>query len=95
LTPPNNTTPKLNPTLESINNQVVTFTPAVIAAVQIAEAAGGTSESKLAKVLDEISGIAGAVSQIPTNPNVAAIAGLVNLTVSLFNAFGKFKHAAR
>lgn len=80
-------------TVNDITSQIVTYTPAVVAGVQAAEVSGASGESKLTAVIDGIQKGSQVAEGIPV-PSVAAIAGLVNLVVSIFNALGVFKHKA-
>lgn len=86
-------TPPLNPTIAAITTQTLTYTPAVIAGVQAAETSLASGPSKQQAVINAILAGSQAAEGVP-NPNVAAIAALVNLTVSIFNALGLFKHKA-
>lgn len=72
--------------LTQINTQVNNYLPAIIAGAQILQTTGLPGETKFNILLDHISGIAGAASQIPTNPTVAGYAALINFAVSLFKA---------
>lgn len=79
--------------VSQITNQEITYIPTVVAGVQAAEALGptATGAEKLNAVLQATSQqLAGSA-----NPNVSAIAGLVNLTVLIANLLGAFKHAPK
>ena len=79
----------LNPTIATITADVNQYGPAVIQGVQAAELVpGATGVQKAAAVISAVSGSLATSS----NVNLAAIAGLVNLTVSIFNALGVFTH---
>ena len=76
-------------TILGITQQEAAYTPAVIAAVQAAEASGAAGATKKQAVIDAI--IAGSrQAESVSNPNVAAIAAMVDLTVSIFNITGLF-----
>lgn len=79
-------------TVNDITNQIVAYTPAVIAGVQAAEVTGVSGASKLQAVIAGIQEGSQIAEGIPV-PAVSAIAGLVNLVVSIFNAVGLFKHS--
>ncbi len=85
------TTDPVTHTVNQITAQVVTYTPAVVAGVQAAEMSGASGESKLQAVIDGIQAGSAGLVNTPV-PQVAAIAALVNLVVSIFNALGVFKH---
>ncbi len=81
----------------AIDNQAATYAPIVIVGVQAAEAAGATAtgeQKKNAVVQSILEGIqAGAkVGETVNVPQVAAISGLVDICVSIFNALGGFQH---
>lgn len=77
-------------TVTQIDNQVLTYVPAVLAGVQAAEQSGASGQSKKQAVLDGV--LAGAkAGESVQIPQVAAISGLIDLIVSIFNALGVFK----
>ena len=83
-------------TINQINVQTLTYLPAVIAGVHAAEVfapEGATGQQKLEAVL---AGISAGSAELANSPNqtVAEIAILANLTVSIANIFGAFKHKA-
>jgi hypothetical protein len=87
----------------AITTQTLIYLPSVLAGVQAAEhaselvvAAGGQplpGETKLGAVLAGVQAGSQAMAGSP-NPDVASIAALVNLTVSILNALGLFKKRA-
>lgn len=84
------------PLVTTITNETLQYAPAVLAGVQAAETAtGATGQSKHDAVLNGVlAGIqvgSGALAQASTG-QVAAISGLINLFVSIFNSLGIFKH---
>lgn len=83
-------------TVTQIETQTLTYAPAAIAGIQAAEAGGqivgAAGPSKLSAVLSGIAAGAQVGEAIPV-PQVAAISGMINLFVSIFNALGIFKHA--
>lgn len=86
-------------TINQIDNQVATFAPLAIVAVQASEAAGNAAgasgaQKKAVAATAIFAGIqAGArVGETVPIPQVSAIAGLIDLVVSIFNAFGVFSH---
>jgi hypothetical protein len=82
-------------TVNQINTATLEYLPAVLAGVQAAEqvAPGLPGETKAQAVVNGI--IAGsAVLAGDANPNVAGIAALVNLVVSILNAAKIFRHKA-
>jgi hypothetical protein len=86
------TTPQaLNPTVAAITTDTLTYTPAVIAGVQAAEVTGASGPTKLQAVVNGVLAGSAALEATP-NSNVAAIAALTNLIVSIFNATGIFSH---
>jgi len=89
--PPSST---LNPTIAAITTDTVMFTPTVVAAVQTAEALGAnaTGAEKASAAISAAS--AALASQSGVNPNVQAIAALVNLSVNIANLLGVFRHKA-
>lgn len=84
-------TPKPNTTISAITTQTLTYAPAVIAGVQAAETTGASGTSKLQAVVNGVLAGSQALEGAP-NPDVAGIAALVNLFVSIFNATGIFSH---
>ncbi len=78
-------------TVNDITSQIVTYTPAVAAAVQAAEMTGASGQSKKQAVLNAIQAGSQLAAGVP-QPQVAAISSLVNLVVSIFNALGVFSH---
>ena len=73
----------------------VAYVPAVLAGVQAAETVdGATGASKAEAVIAGVLAGSQALSGAP-NANVANIAALVNLTVSILNALGAFRHKAK
>ena len=84
------------PLVTQITNETLQFAPAVLAGVQAAELATGASgqtkhQAVLNGVLQGIQVGSGALAQSSTG-QVAAISGLINLFVSIFNSLGLFKH---
>jgi hypothetical protein len=87
-------------TTGAITTQTLIYLPSVLAGVQAAEAAsemvvasGGQpipGSTKLGAVLAGVQAGSQVAAGSP-NPDVAAIAALVNLTVSILNALGLFK----
>lgn len=91
MTPASNQQP-LNPTIAAITSNTLSYAPAVVAGVQAAEITGASGATKQQAVINGI--LAGSQAlEIAPNPNVAAIAALINLFVSIFNATGIFHHA--
>lgn len=80
-------------TVTAIDQGILTYVPAVIAGVQAAEVSGAAGDLKAKAVMDGIQVGSQALAQV-NQPNVAAIAGLINLVVSIFNALGVFNHKA-
>lgn len=80
-------------TINTITTQTLSYAPAVIAGVQAAELSGASGETKAQAVVNAVLAGSGA-AESATNPNVAGIASLVNLFVSIFNATGLFSHKA-
>jgi len=83
----------MNPIIAAIDQQAANYTPAVIAAIQAAEALGVTATGT-----QKATAVVTAVSQTlegSANPNVAGIAALVNLSVMIANLLGVFKHKAQ
>jgi hypothetical protein len=82
-------------TINQIDTQAATYAPAAIVGIQAAEAAGlatgATGQQKAQAVLDGILAGARVAEGVPV-PQVAAIAGLIDLCVSIFNALGVFNH---
>jgi len=73
-----------------INNQVLAYAPAAIAAIQAAETSDLSGAAKRQAVIDGI--LAGArAGETSQNVNVAAISGMIDLIVSVLNATGVFK----
>lgn len=68
------------------------YLPTVIAAVQVAETVDTTGENKYNATLDYVSGISGAVAQVSSNPTVASISAMINMTAAIFHLLDKFKH---
>ncbi len=80
---------KIVATVDQITAQVATYTPAVIAAVQVAQATSASGEDKLNAVVNAI--LAGSqIGEAVPVPQVAAISALVNLTVSILKSLGVF-----
>jgi hypothetical protein len=78
-----------------VTNQIIVYTPTAVAtvqaAVQIAETTGTSGKDKFAAVMKAVQDVSGVAAGIPV-PSVSAIAMLINLTVSIFNATGFFAH---
>lgn len=78
-----------------VTNQIVVYTPTAVAtvqaAVQIAETTGASGKDKFAAVMKAVQDVSAVAAGIPV-PSVSAIAMLINLTVSIFNATGFFAH---
>lgn len=84
----------MNPTVAAINTQTLAFLPSVLAGVHAAEQSNADGATKSQAVVNAI--IAGSGSLAAgSNPDVVGIAALVNLTVSILNALGVFKHKAK
>ena len=80
-------------TVTTIDTQTLTYLPAVIAGMQAAELTGASVDSKKQAVLNAV--IAGStVLASSPNPNVAAIAGMIDLFASIFTALGFFRKKA-
>lgn len=88
---PSPTTQTVSPTVTAITNATINYVPAVIAGVQAAEASTAAGTTKLQAVVNGVLGTTGAL-ETNSNPNVAAIAALANLFVSIFNSTGLFSH---
>jgi hypothetical protein len=84
----------LNPTIAAITSHTITFAPAVIAGVQAAEMSSANGTTKQQAVVNAVLAGARAAEGTP-NPNVAAIASLVDLVVSVLNATGLFSHKSK
>lgn len=81
----------MNQTIATINTQTITYLPAVLAGVQAAEQSNAAGATKKQAVVNAV--IAGARgAETSTNPNVAGIAALVDLVVSILNSTGVFSH---
>lgn len=87
-------------TVNTITTDVQQFIPAVSAGVQAAEIAAQTAASqgiivtgaqKASAVLEGIQAGSGVLAQ--GTGQVAAISGLINLFVSIFNSLNLFKHS--
>lgn len=95
-----NATPASAPLVTTITNETLQYAPAVIAGIQAAETAAqqtaATGAQKHDAVLNGVlAGIqvgSGALAQSGTG-QVAAISGLINLFVSIFNSLNLFKHS--
>lgn len=82
-------------TVATITTNELQYAPAVLAGVQVAEAAGvnATGAEKAQAVLNGILEGSQVLATTPTvPPSVAGIAALINLSVSIINAFGLFGH---
>jgi hypothetical protein len=75
----------------AIDHTIATYAPAVIAGVQAAEQSTASGEDKKQAVIDAIIAGSQVAEGIPI-PQVAAIGGLIDLVVSIFNALGLFRH---
>lgn len=82
-------TPSVNPTIQSITNLTLNYTPATIAGVLAAEQSNAAGATKLQSVVNGVLATTGSL-ETNTNPNVAAISALANLFVSIFNDTGLF-----
>jgi flagellar biosynthesis protein FliQ len=80
-------------TVNTITNETLTYAPAVLAGVQVAETTGASGSSKLQAVVNGVLAASQAGEAVP-NATVAGISALVNLVVSIFNATGIFSHKA-
>jgi hypothetical protein len=78
-------------TVNQIDFATVQFAPAVLSGIQAAEQSSHSGENKKQAVLDGILAGAKAGENIPI-PAVAAISGMIDLFVSIFNALGLFHH---
>jgi hypothetical protein len=81
----------MNPTIAAVNAQTLTYVPAVLAGVQAAEQSAGNGASKKQAVVNAIL-IGARAAEATPNPNVAGIAALVDLVVSILNSTGVFSH---
>ena len=79
-------------TVTQIDSQIMAYTPAVMAGVTAAEASSQSGSNKKQAVLSAIQAGTKVGETIPV-PQVAAISGLIDLVVSIFNALGIFKHS--
>ena len=77
-------------TIDAINAATLRYVPVVIAGVHAAEVSGSAGKAKKQAVMDGILAGAKAGEQI-AQPQVRAIAGMIDLFVSIFNALGVFK----
>ncbi len=87
----------MNPILAKIDAGALTYTPAVLAAIQAAEAlapAGTTGPTKFNVVMTALGAGSQALESAP-NANVAGIAALVNLGVMIGNLFGGLFHKSK
>lgn len=73
-----------------INDQILTYVPAIITGARAAETSNASGAEKKQAVIDAILAGAKAGEAIPS-ANVAAIAGTIDLVVSVLNALGVFK----
>ena len=78
-------------TVADITAQTMNFAPAVIGGIHAAEVSGASGADKKQAVIDGILAGAKAAENIPI-PQVSAIAGMIDLFVSIFNSLGLFKH---
>lgn len=78
----------------AITTQTLQYLPAVLAGVQTAEVSGATGQGKLNAVLQGIQAGSGLAAG-SANADVAGIATLINLVVSIFNATNVFKKKAK
>ena len=83
------TTP--SPIITQITTQTLAYAPAVLAGIQVAEQSTASGASKQQAVVNAVLAGSGALEAAP-NANVAGIAALVNLFVSIFNSLGLFNH---
>lgn len=80
-------------TINNIEMQTMNYAPAVMAGVQAAELSSATGAAKKQAVVNGIIAGSQTVQQSPgVSPTVSAIAGLVDLFVSIFNSLGVFSH---
>lgn len=81
--------------IEQITQQIPNYIPAAIAAVQVVEAVAPTA-SGADKQQAAVNAIIAGSGVLATSANVpgavSAIAGLVDIVVSIMNAFGVFSH---
>lgn len=77
----------------AISTATLTYVPTVLAGIQAAEQSSAAGADKKQAVLDGILAGAKIGETIPV-PQVAAISGLIDLFVSIFNALGLFHHKA-
>ena len=80
-------------TVTQIDNQTLQYAPTVLAGIQAAELSSASGENKKQAVLAGILAGAKVGETIPV-PQVAAISGMIDLFVSIFNALGLFNHKA-
>ncbi len=84
----------ISSTVTRITNQELLYTPVILHAVQAAQASNADGETKKAAVLAVTLAAAQGLESNP-NPNVAAIAALIDLTVSIFKATGLFSRKSK
>ena len=80
-------------TVDQINHATLTYAPAVIAGVQAAEVSGASGSNKKQAVLDGILAGAKLGENMPI-PQVAAISGMIDMFVTIFNSLGLFKKSS-
>ncbi len=78
-------------TVNQIDTETLAYAPTAIAGILAAEQTAASGGSKKQAVIDGI--LAGAkVGETVPIPQVAAISGMIDLFVSIFNALGLFRH---
>lgn len=78
-------------TVDQIDAQTLTYIPAVIAGMHAAEQSTAAGATKKQAVLDAIQAGAQAGESVQA-PQVAAIAGMIDMFASIFKALGVFRH---
>lgn len=79
------------PIVTQITSGTIAYAPAVLAGIQAAELSSASSETKQQAVVNAVLAGSQALEGAP-NANVAGVAALVNLFVSIANATGLFSH---
>jgi hypothetical protein len=78
-------------TIGTISTQTLTYAPAILAGVQAAEQSTVSGADKKQAVVNAVIAGARAAEGVP-NPQVAGIATLIDLFISILNATGVFSH---
>ena len=81
----------MNPTISAITSQTMAYAPAVLAGVQAAEQSNASGATKKQAVVNAVMAGSQLLTSSP-NANVAGIAALVDMFVSILNATGMFAH---